>query len=267
MSQSIQKKYYRIDKAVISEEAILNFNLFRQAAQNNLLLVYKKGTKLTKEMETALLSQKSLYVYEEEKGAYEKFYKELMSKSFVPEKVDKLYERVSKSVDKMFENPESLGNVKAARGVVGEMMGTILCDDFTVTSFISILSYDYYTHTHSLNASVYAICLGKQMGLGTKELEDLGTSALLHDLGKSKVDHSLINKNGKLTDAEFAEVKKHPVYGFDIAKKLNIENQGILNGIRNHHEKMDGSGYPDGLAANEIHDYAKIIAFAMFLML
>ena len=173
--------------------------------------------------------------------------------------MEKLYSEFSKSMDTIFENPESPETVKESKKIVNNMISTIMSDDFTVNSLITILSYDYYTHTHSLNVSVYALCLGKELRLKPTQLEDLGTAALLHDLGKSQVHKAIINKNGKLTEREFNEVKKHPIFGYELAKKLQIESKDILLGIRHHHEKMDGSGYPDKLTSDQIHIYAKIV--------
>lgn len=85
-------------------------------------------------------------------------------------------------------------------------------------------------------------------------------SALLHDLGKSRVDPKITNKKGRLTEDEFDEMKHHPLYGHTIALKIGIRDNRILDGIRHHHEKLDGSGYPDGLMGNSITLFARIIA-------
>ena len=85
-------------------------------------------------------------------------------------------------------------------------------------------------------------------------------ASILHDLGKSCVDPNIINKNGKLTKSEFEEIKQHPVYGYDLALNMGITDKRILSGIRSHHEKLDGSGYPDGLKDQQIPLFARIIA-------
>ncbi len=81
----------------------------------------------------------------------------------------------------------------------------------------------------------------------------------MHDLGKSKVDHDLINKPGRLSDAEFMVVKNHPALGYDLLKEMHEADAMILNIVRHHHEKLDGSGYPDGLKDKEIDFYARIV--------
>lgn len=122
-----------------------------------------------------------------------------------------------------------------------------------------ITAHDYYTHTHSINVSVYTLSLGSYLGIEGNDLEVLGMAAILHDLGKSKVDYEIINKNGKLTDEEFAQMKHHPAFGHEIALKLNITDERVLTGIRHHHEKIEGGGYPDNLRGDQISQFARII--------
>ena len=97
------------------------------------------------------------------------------------------------------------------------------------------------------------------MNLKRDELSELGEAALLHDIGKSKIDINIINKNGKLTEAEFKRMKAHPSLGHALGQKIGIKNSKVLDGIRHHHEKMDGTGYPYCLQENDIPLYAKII--------
>lgn len=258
--QVSKKMYYIIDKIIIDTDRVLNFDLYHKAENKKLELVYQKGIVLTKETTKTLISMNALYVFEQEKTLYEQHHKEFINKKVLSNRMYNVYEDVSRSVSELFENPESLGNIQSAKENVTKMVSTILEDDFTVSSFLSILAYDYYTHTHSLNVSVYAICLGRHVGLSESDLEELGTSALLHDIGKSKVDSNIINKNGKLTQKEFSLVQEHPWLGWDILVKLGIKNKKILEGVRNHHEKIDGTGYPDNLKGGDIPLFAKIIA-------
>ena len=177
----------------------------------------------------------------------------------LPKDMKEFYKKISNNVNKIFENPESSDNVEESMNIVTEMVAIIMEKDFTASSLITILSFDYYTHTHSLNVSAYSICVGKEMGFSRAALEELGMAALLHDIGKTKIDPMIINKNGTLSEIEFIEVQNHPYYSWLITKKIGITNKNILLGIRNHHEKVDGTGYPDKLHNKEIHDYAKII--------
>ncbi|WP_294966109.1 HD domain-containing phosphohydrolase [Sulfurimonas sp.] len=124
---------------------------------------------------------------------------------------------------------------------------------------MNIATHDYYTHTHYINVSIYALSLGSFLGLKADEISELGEAALLHGLGKSKIDVDIINKSTKLSDEEFKEVKKHPTLGYTLGLKLGIKNRNVLEGIRHHNEKMNGKGYPFGLRGENIPYYARII--------
>ena len=93
--------------------------------------------------------------------------------------------------------------------------------------------------------------IGQRMGFGAEAMEELRIGTTLHDIGKIGVPDSILNKAGRLTDEEFERMKAHPVIGYEICKPLML-SEGVLMLIRNHHEKLDGSGYPDGLKGGEL---------------
>jgi HD-GYP domain-containing protein (c-di-GMP phosphodiesterase class II) len=177
----------------------------------------------------------------------------------ITKKAAVIYRQASEILDEMFENPEALENVPKSKKVVNRFVDTIFSDSHAIESLIKITAYDYYTHTHSINVCVYALSLGSYLKLATGVLEELGISALLHDLGKSRVNSAITNKNGRLTHDEFEQMKHHPVYGYQIAIKIGITDNRILDGIRHHHEKLDGSGYPDAISGKRITLFARII--------
>lgn len=121
---------------------------------------------------------------------------------------------------------------------------------------------DDYTYSHSLNVSLMAIIIGKWMGLNEKQLDEIAIAGLLHDLGKTKVSQELLSKPGKLTPAEFNEVKKHTILGFMMVEKAMNISTDIKYAILMHHEKIDGTGYPTGATESQIPLYARIIAVA-----
>ena len=112
---------------------------------------------------------------------------------------------------------------------------------------------DGYTHRHSERVSEFAVRIARGMGMNDDEVEIAKLSGLLHDVGKIGIPESILNKPGKLTDEEFSEIKKHPLHGVNILSHIkNPKFRAILPGVRNHHEKWDGSGYPDRLRGEEI---------------
>ena len=120
---------------------------------------------------------------------------------------------------------------------------------------------DEYTRGHSERVTRYSVIIGKYLGLNAIELERLKVAGLLHDIGKIGIDDRILRKPGILTAEEFEEMKKHPVIGFNILEPIK-ELREINKGVKYHHEKWDGSGYPEGLKGEDIPLIARIIAVA-----
>ncbi|MEQ9069166.1 MAG: HD-GYP domain-containing protein [Gimesia chilikensis] len=131
-----------------------------------------------------------------------------------------------------------------------------------VKSFISTLdAKDPYTRGHSERVALIAQQLAKQLGYTGEFIHDIYLSGLLHDIGKIGVDDRILRKEGRLTDEEFLQIQKHPMIGYKILSGIK-KLKNILPGIRNHHEQIDGRGYPDGLTGDDIPLMARIIAVA-----
>ena len=120
---------------------------------------------------------------------------------------------------------------------------------------------DTYTNGHSDRVAIYSKEIAKRYGYSEKELEEIYMMGLLHDVGKIGVPDNVINKTSKLTDEEFALIKVHPEIGDRILKKVK-EMPKLSIGARWHHERYDGTGYPDGLKGEDILEEARIIAVA-----
>lgn len=125
-----------------------------------------------------------------------------------------------------------------------------------------ILVVDDYVFTHSLNVTMYTLVLAKKLDLSDKEVEALGVGALLHDIGKIFIPPSILNKPSHLTDEEFEIVKAHTEYGYDLLRKQHQFPMVVAHCAYQHHERIDGSGYPRGLKNYEIHKFGKIIGVA-----
>lgn len=261
-----QRKFKRIDKRLITEGSKIDFNLFLpNETKSAMSLFLQSDTAVDGNAKVKLREIEGLYVSEEDEELYQAYvsrHLQSIAKSSdisIDQKAHLIYEKASETVKAMFKNPESLENVKNAQDVVNGSIEIILNDHCAVESLMKITAHDYYTHTHSVNVSIYTLSLGAFLGIEGKDLEVLGMAAILHDLGKSKIDYEIINKNGKLTDDEFIQMKKHPALGHEIALKLGIKDERILSGIRHHHEKITGRGYPDDLSGDQVSYFARII--------
>ncbi len=147
---------------------------------------------------------------------------------------------------------------------VGKLLAQcIIRNPRILLSLGNVREQDHYTFVHSFNVALLGGFLAYRLFPENRELvKAVTTGGLLHDLGKARLPLSILNKPGRLSEKEFKEVKKHPVYGAQIARQLDIKNENILAVIESHHERMDGTGYPYGLKAEEIPLAARIAAVA-----
>jgi putative nucleotidyltransferase with HDIG domain len=120
---------------------------------------------------------------------------------------------------------------------------------------------DVYTRGHSQRVCEVSMLIGERMGFGPDAMEELRVGTILHDIGKIGVPDEILNKRARLTDDEFRIMKTHPVIGYEICRPLML-SEGVLMIIRNHHEKLDGSGYPDGLKGGELPLSLRIVCVA-----
>ncbi len=230
----------------------------------------ERGSTYCSGKRAALAKKKTeeLFIKSEDREIYmsymEKHLSAITKDATVPlkEKSRTIYQSASKVLERIFDKPESQENVSKVKNLVESTIDVVLLDERSIRSLIEVSSFDYYTYTHSVDVSVYAVGFGHYLGMDRDELKRLGYSAMMHDIGKSKVPSEIINKKGVLTSEEFEAVKLHPHHGFNIMKKLGENDLDILSGVKYHHEKFDGSGYPDALPGDEIPPFAQIIAIS-----
>lgn len=131
-----------------------------------------------------------------------------------------------------------------------------------LTVMVKILeSKDHYTRFHSHSVALWSRMLGRKKGLSEEELIRLGLAAVFHDFGKIGIPEEVLNKPARLTDEEFAIMKQHPTIARDLLSSLD-QYSDLLPAITHHHERWDGTGYPDGLRGEQIPLWARIIALA-----
>lgn len=131
-----------------------------------------------------------------------------------------------------------------------------------ITMIIQMIdAKDPVTAGHSRRVSQFSRQLAEWLGYDRKAAEDVEFAALLHDIGKIGVEDTILNKPGIFTDADFAQMKLHPVRGAEIVRTVGLSPE-IIDGVLHHHERLDGRGYPDGVTGDKLTDYAKIIKVA-----
>lgn len=150
-----------------------------------------------------------------------------------------------------------------AKAVVQNIVEEIVSNRNIMVNMIDLKSYDTYTYFHSVNVGVLSLVVGVALGLNNNDLYKLGIGAMLHDIGKAFISGSIINKPDTLTDEEFSQIRRHPQMGYAylLNADLGFPIAGLV-GVLQHHERMNGSGYPDGILGTKIHRFSRIISIA-----
>ncbi len=163
-------------------------------------------------------------------------------------------------IEDLFENP-SPENIQRSNKVVSSFVYLLMKDPKAYLLLSKLSSHDPYTLQHSVGTSVAAIILGKKVGITDEnDLNTLGLAGLLHDIGKTTVSREIINKNGPLDEDEWEEMKQHASEGYRIIHDIPGIDERTKRAILEHHEGCDGGGYPQGLKADQMHLFSKIVA-------
>ncbi len=155
-------------------------------------------------------------------------------------------------------------NLRTAKTAISSITDLILADDQTAQNLLRITLHDFYTYTHSVNVGVTSLMLSKALFGGTDahDLHELGAGFFLHDLGKVKVDPAIINKPARLTEEEMRRMRIHPYQGYKLLRDADALTEECRIVVMEHHELMDGNGYPKRLGGDHIHLYGRICCIA-----
>jgi putative nucleotidyltransferase with HDIG domain len=156
----------------------------------------------------------------------------------------------------------NLLRMETVRSIVGDIINYGIGDRDILHSLNKLRSVDEYTYTHSLNVGILAMMLARWLRLDENGIRQACYAGVLHDIGKTRVSSEILNKPGKLTEAEFDEIKRHSAEGYMILQNNPTISEHIRQGVLMHHERIDGTGYPTGATAGKIHINGKIIAIA-----
>ncbi|MGN0161762.1 MAG: HD-GYP domain-containing protein [Lachnospiraceae bacterium] len=170
--------------------------------------------------------------------------------------------RVDEGIQFLFNNTESDDFTNASASVTSDLMKAIAENDAVAVDIDMLKVSDEYTFKHSVDVATMGMIIAKKLGLDEQQIYEIGIAGLLHDVGKSKIPSEVLNKPGKLTDEEFGLMKKHAVFGYEILKDKKELTDRIRLGVLQHHEKINGKGYPMGVPADKLSLYARILAVA-----
>lgn len=165
-------------------------------------------------------------------------------------------------IEAMFENVSRGGalDILRVRKSVEPMIDSISRNPDACIWLARLKQQDHYTYQHSLGASIWAVALGRQLGLPRSDLRSLAIGGLLFDIGKLRVDPALLNADRALTESELLQMREHVAFGVQMVRETGMMNTDVLDMVAYHHERHDGSGYPEGLAGDQIPVFARIAA-------
>ena len=171
-------------------------------------------------------------------------------------------ERVAHGIQYIYSNAEAHDLSEATSSITNDLLDAIDSNDAIAIDINELKTSDEYTIKHSVDVATISMILAKQQGLSRKDIYEIGVAGLLHDVGKTRVPIDILNKPGRLDDKEFEVMKQHTVFGYRMVKDKPDFNEAISLAVLQHHEKINGRGYPLGANENQITPYAKILSVA-----
>ncbi|MGG5252843.1 HD-GYP domain-containing protein [Neobacillus sp. SM06] len=249
-----------VQTATVLEGTLLGKAIYNDKGQ----ILLNEGVKLERKLIKRLIEMGIHYIYIKDQKTEDLAICDPLSM--------KLKKKAMDSIEKHFleiESGKDMSNVlaleKAAKNLktlVREILFEIKSNQELLVLLSEVYTYDHYIFTHSLNVTMYSLAIGIKLNLPEKDLEVLGLGAILHDVGKMKIPEQILLKPDKLTKEEYEEVKKHAEVGFQILRKIPNVSLIVAHCAYQHHERLNGTGYPRGIKSKDIHYFGKIIAVA-----
>jgi putative nucleotidyltransferase with HDIG domain len=258
-----------IDLDGLVVDTVLDFNLFLPAGRGRLLFFRSPNLEFNVAHRNRLLDNNvhTVYIRAQERGRYQQYLEHhlpaVIANPTIPSKrkADLLYSVSSNVVQDCLNDPRSDAIVPRTKRVAESTIDFVLKSDRSVAQLSSLMATDYYTYTHSINVSVFAVALAHKAGVAREDLPDFATGALLHDIGKTELPRELLTKAGPLTADEMRAMQEHVVIGERLLGQGRLPAMAMLP-VKQHHEKIDGSGYPRGLEKDQVHLFGRIAAIA-----
>ena len=247
----------------------LPFTLYAPDHSGQLVTFCREGFPITEShLEVLSRRDRNFYITTEDQDAYIEYAYKRIDKIIedptirVADKAKIIHGAGKRTVRNLLDSPRSGRCVEESEQIVGSYIDLIVKSAEAASSLFDLSAHDSYSFSHAINVATFCLLVGERLfGDDRGRLEKLGLAGLMHDVGMTQVDSRIIFKPGALTDAEMAQVRRHPIYSEEIIKEHGLAEEVAFAG-RSHHERADGSGYPDGLYGNDIPLFARITALA-----
>lgn len=256
--------YVIFDINTLLLDEVIPFNLFIKKDQDYIIII-EAGTLLSQSLYAKLQKQESIYIAKKDEA------KQILSceslryyirhnRDNFSKRVQLLYDVNSQLFDIYLSNKDNKINLNCVELIIKSIIYLIKYDEIFIKNTMPYFKNEHVLKNHSLHVAIYALTLGHALKFSEEQLLKLGTAGLLHDVGFKKIDDAILNKESQLSEEETATVQKHVLYSVEIIKQNKIHDPYILDAVMRHHERYDGSGYPNNLQKEDISDFASILA-------
>jgi HD-GYP domain-containing protein (c-di-GMP phosphodiesterase class II) len=256
-----------ISVATLQPNSAVGLDLFFFPPGSSHPVLFRAGHFPLTERDLARLAESSvtrLFILCEERDRYQTYLRNTLDSLFergdepFQARVKTLNELVRDMLSGSFSTGDTGAIVQDAQELGPRAVRLLTSEPELLHDVLRVLHHDYATFTHSANVCYYAVALGRALRYGNEDLEQISVGGLLHDLGKLEIDPRILNKDDKLTEFELRQVRRHPLIGFRKLCRRQDLSFGQLMMVYQHHEKLDGTGYPVGSVGQEIHHWARL---------
>ncbi len=258
-----------ISVATLFPGVLLGFNIYLKPSQDSSPVLFLANTENLNTSKLTTLSEhgvSKLFIDRSDCQRYQEYLREnwktLAADDSIPidQRIAVMSDVMRDVLDGSFRTNSSDAIVLVSKQLASDACALVSNESIITSQLCKVLHHDYATFTHCTNVCLYVVLLARELGYSGSELEEIATGGLLHDLGKLQIDERILTKPGKLDEFEFREVQKHPTTGFRELASRDDLNLGQLMMTYQHHERMNGSGYPVGCLGDEIHPWARVCA-------
>ncbi|MFG0264061.1 MAG: HD-GYP domain-containing protein [Rhodopirellula sp. JB055] len=257
-----------ISVSTLSPSSVIGADLYCRVGNTDEAKLYRGANYPMKSQDLNKLKSRGvtkLFIEREGRSSYQEYLRDLASgggdeSATNAQRSAALNEVLLDVLQGSFVANENDQTVNAASELGGLAASLVSRDDFAASDLFRVLNHDYATFTHSANVALYAGMLANELGMTPYEVELVVAGGLLHDLGKLEIPDQILTKPGRLDEDEFEIIKRHPGEGFRQLALRDDLTFGQLMMVYQHHERLDGGGYPVGSVGDEIHPWGRLCA-------
>ena len=266
---SIDDELLPINLATVSLTTAIGINVYLKPSHEEPAILYSAGhVGIAPEQLKELIEEgcTKLYIHHHDRDTYQQAmresWQELLLDQQMPaiDRVAALNDIVRNILQYEFEHGTTDSIVAKCQSLGQSSVEALGNDPIVLKDLVRVLSHDYGTFTHTTNVSAYAVLLGRALGFNEEDLVGIAIGGLLHDIGKLDIDQQILNKPGKLDELERKQIELHPTLGLQRVIMRDDLSEGALMMIYQHHERVNGQGYPVGLSGDQIHPWGRLCA-------